>query len=548
MGEGFGANGLERGASGRDVLTLDAMLRTHARLQPERIGARDLERALTFRQWNARACRLAHALAGLGLVRGDRVAVLAFNRVEWAEIYMACAKGGFVAVPINFRLVGTEIRFILEDSGAAAILVEDALRGAVETIRDELDLLADRFVLIGGSRPGWRLYEDWLVAGRDGEPEADVGPDDAWCLMYTSGTTRRPKGAVRTHRDMAMLAMMSEIELSLGRRDEALLVMPMCHANSLNFFSAFLFCGAAVSILSRPSFDAELCLRTLAETGATFTSLVPTHYEMMLDARGRGAEYGRVEKLMVSSAPARVETKRAVMEMFPNSGLYELYGSTEAGWVTFLHPHELFDHLGTVGREVVGSLPVRFLDDEGRDVADGEPGELFSSSPYAFAGYWNRPDKTAQAHRGDYLSVGDVGLRDADGFIRLIDRLKNMIITGGENVYPTEVEAALARHPAVRDVAVIGRPDPRWGERVEAAVVLREGTAVTAAELMDWSRAHLSGFKRPRGVTFIEAHEMPRNATGKILHRVLRETIEGKGAARTPEGREAPATPGKGTT
>ncbi len=176
---------------------------------------------------------------------------------------------------------------------------------------------------------------------------------------------------------------------------------------------------------------------------------------MFLQSARGNAGFEQVEKLMISSAPARAETKREVMEMFPNSGLFELYGSTEAGWVTMLHPDEQFDHLGTVGREV-GSAPIRMLDDNGNEVPDGEPGELYSCGPYAFDGYWNLPDKTAEAFRGNYLSVGDMALRDADGFIRLIDRKKNMIITGGENVYPSEVETVLAAHPDVRDVAVVG--------------------------------------------------------------------------------------------
>ena len=508
--------------------TMGQMLSTQARLQPERIGARDLEREMSFLAWNRRACRLANALLGLGLAKGDRVGVLAWNRIEWLEIYTAAAKAGLVAVPVNFRLVGPEIRFILGDSGAAAVIAEEGLHGLIEEIRDDLDIPEDRFVHLGSETVpvGWRGYEDLLAAGSEREPEQAVAAGDPWCLMYTSGTTGNPKGAIRGHEGMSNLAMMTEIELGLGRRDSALLVMPMCHANSLNFFSSFLYCGAATAVFSRRSFDPELCLRAFSRTGATFTSLVPTHYEMMLEIGNTAGDLGRVEKLMVSSAPARVETKRRIMEMFPNSGLFELYGSTEAGWVTMLHPDEQFDHLGSVGREVVGSLPIRLLDDDGAEVPDGTPGELYSCGPYAFDGYWNRPDKTAEAFRGDYLSVGDVAVREADGFIRLIDRKKNMIISGGENIYPTEVEAVLAQHPAVRDVAVVGRPDDKWGERVEAAVVLRDGQTASADDLIAWSRSRLAGYKRPRAVTFLDADEMPRTATGKIQHAILRDLLK----------------------
>ncbi len=518
-------------SGGNGVLTPDALLRTHARLQPGKVGARDLDRELTYRQWNARACRLANALLGIGLRPGDRFAVLAFNRLEWAEIYCAAAKAGLVAVPINFRLVGSEVGFICRNSSVSAIIAEDALHGVVEDIRADMDLPDDRYIHCGGrgTPPGWRGYEDLVARASEQEPGIDARPDDPWCLMYTSGTTGNPKGAIRGHRGMSMLALMTQVELGLQRRDDALLVMPMCHANSLNFFTSFLSIGATVTIFSRANFDPELCLRTIGEKGVTFSSLVPTHFTMMLEvphgARG-DAGFERVEKLMVSSAPARVETKREVMQMFPNSGLFELYGSTEAGWVTMLHPDEQFAHLGTVGREVVGSAPIRMLDDDGNEVPDGEPGELHSLGPYAFDGYWNLPDKTAEAFRGDYLSVGDMALRDADGFIRLIDRKKNMIISGGENVYPSEVEAVLAAHPAVTDVAVVGRPDDRWGERVEAAVVLKAGSEVDAGDLADWCRTRLAGFKRPRGITFLAPDEMPRNATGKILHRVLKDMLE----------------------
>ena len=515
-------------------LNIGQVLSAQARLQPEKVAARDLDRAMTYRQWNARACRLANALTGLGLAQGDRVAILAYNRVEWLEIYVAAAKSGLVAVPINFRLTGPEAQYILEDCGVAALIVEDALIPVAESIRDRIDLPEDRFIAIGGAgSAGWRDYETLLAAGADSEPDATVLPDDPWCFMYTSGTTGYPKGAIRGHRGMAMLALMTQVEMGLHRADDALLVMPMCHANSLNFFTTFAYCGGTITVFSRKSFDPALCLRTFAETGATFTSLVPTHYTMMLDVpeseRGAGG-FDRIEKLLVSSAPARTDTKRAVMEMFPNSGFFELYGSTEAGWVTMLHPHEQFEKIGTVGREVVGSAPIRLLDDDGREVPDGEPGELFSCGPYAFDGYWNLPDKTAEAFRGDYLTVGDVALRDPDGYIRILDRKKNLIVTGGENVYPTEVETVLARHPAVRDVAVVGRPDPVWGECVQAAVVRRPGHDIGEAELVDWAKGRLAGYKRPREIVFLAKDEMPRNETGKILHRILREMLSARRA------------------
>jgi fatty-acyl-CoA synthase len=228
---------------------------------------------------------------------------------------------------------------------------------------------------------------------------------------------------------------------------------------------------------------------------------------------------------MISSAPARADTKRAVMEMFPNSGLFELYGSSECGWVTMLRPHEQFTHLGSVGRECVGSAPIRVLDDSGDEVPDGDPGELYSCNPWTFSGYWNNPEKTAEAFRGSYCTVGDMAIRDGDGYIKLIDRKKNMIISGGENIYPSEVETVLGSFPKVKDVAVIGLPDAKWGERVHGVVVLHDGADATEKELLEWCRDKIAGYKRPRSISFFREEEMPRTATGKILHRVLKAQL-----------------------
>ncbi len=515
-----------------ELLTLGQMLAVHARLRGDWMGARDLDRAMTFRQWDERSCRLANALLGLGLAKGGRVAVLAYNCVEWAEIYAATAKAGLVAVPVNFRLLGPEVRFIVEDAEASALIVQDELLGVVEDIRADLPVPPGNLIHFG-ERPcpaGFRAYEDLLAAASSREPGVPVLPSDPWMLMYTSGTTGHPKGAVRSHRGGALLSLITEVELGIGRGDGALLVMPMCHANSLYFFGAFSYCGASTTIYSRKSFDPEHCVRTLAEGGAAFTSLVPTHYTTMLALPAAvRARYNldRVTKLMISSAPARPETKRAVMEMFRHSGLFELYGATEIGWATMLHPAEQFTHLGSVGRECVGSAPIRLLDEAGQEVPDGQPGELYAATPYAFDGYWKLPDKTRDAFRGEYCTVGDMARRDADGYIHLVDRKSNMVISGGENVYPSEVEALLAAHPAVRDVAVIGLPDPKWGERVHAAVVLHEGAALDEAGLLDWSRDRMAGYKRPRSCSFMREEEMPRNALGKVLYQVLKAQLTG---------------------
>ncbi len=510
------------------LLHVGQLLAAHARLIPDRAGARDRTRALTFRQWNERACSLGNALLGLGLAKGDRVAVLAYNCVEWMEIYAALAKAGLVAVPVNFRLLGSEIRYIVDNAEARAFIVQNELVERVDEIRSDLAIEPGRYVHFGTAvaPAGYRAYENLIAQGSAAEPEVDVRPVDPMAFMYTSGTTGRPKGAIRTHEGAALIALTTALDLGFTRDDTGLLVMPMCHANSLYFAFTFTYLGAGCFVYDLKHFDPEHLLATLSAEHATFTSLVPTHYIMMLglpEAVKQRYDVARVTKLMISSAPARLETKQGIMAYFRNSRLFELYGSTEAGWVTLLRADEQLTKLGSVGREWTGTGPVRLLDDMGNDVPDGAVGELYSRTPYVFQGYWKLPEETARAFRGPYCSVGDMARRDADGYYFLVDRKKNMIISGGENVYPSEVESLLASHPHVKDVAVIGMPHQKWGESVHAVVILHDDARLTEAELLDWCRHKIAGYKRPRSVAFIREEEMPRTATGKILHRVLRE-------------------------
>ena len=507
------------------LLTVSDALARHARLQPRKIGTRDSTRGLSFAQWDDRATRLANGLLGLGLLKGDRVALLAYNCVEWMEIYVALARAGLVAVPLNFRLLSPEIAYIVSNSEARALIVQDELRDRVEPIRAAL--APGCAVHFGAPTPaGWQGYEALIGSALASAPEVRVRPEDPFALMYTSGTTGRPKGAVRNHEGNALIALATALEFGFSREDTGLLVMPMCHANSLYFGLTFMYLGATVVVDDHKSFDPEALLATLAREKVTFTSLVPTHYIMMMglpaDVKNRH-DVSAVGKLLVSSAPARKDTKLAILDHFKSSRLFELYGATETGWVTLLRPEEQIDKLGSVGREWAGSGAIKLLNADGVEVPDGEVGELFSRTAYVFDGYWKNAEKSAEAFRGDWCSVGDLARRSADGYIHLVDRKSNMIISGGENIYPSEVEAVFGEHPKVKDVAVIGVPDAKWGEAVQAVIVLHDRQQASEAELLDWCRDRVAGYKRPRSILFIADAEMPRTATGKILHRTLRE-------------------------
>lgn len=513
------------------LLTISDAVAAHARVIPDHLGARDSKRELTYAQWNFRASSLASGLLDSGLTRGDRVAVLAYNCIEWMEIYVALARAGLVAVPLNFRLKGIEISYILNHCEAGALIAGAEFQDLIDSVRGDLNLDARRLIALGDTPPpaGWTSYESLAGNSKASLTRFEkVMPDDTFALLYTSGTTGRPKGAIRSHRGNALIAMATAVEMEFTQKDTGLLVMPMCHANSLYFAVTFIHLGATCIVDDSRSFDPESLLEKLSREKVTFTSLVPTHYIMLLslpEEVKRRYSMDSVGKLMISSAPARKDTKLAILEYFRNGRLYELYGSTEAGWVTLLRPDEQISKLGSVGREWAYSGPIKLLNERGEEVPDGEVGELFSNTAYVFDGYWQNPEKTDDAFRGDWCSVGDMARRDEDGYIWLVDRKSNMIISGGENVYPSEVEGVIGEHPGIKDVAVIGVADEKWGEAVRAVVVLHQDQQLTEQELSDWLRDRIAGFKCPRSIVFIEDQDMPRTATGKILHRVLREQV-----------------------
>lgn len=507
------------------------ILKMNAINYPDKLGCQDKNKSFTFKEWNERGCRLANALTKMGVGHQDCFAVLAYNRVEWMEIYVSCAKGGQIMVPIMFRLAPPDFEYIVNHSESKAFIVEETFVEAINGIRDKLPIPKDNYIYLGeGKAPkGYLHYEEILANASPDEPDIMVDGADTWTFVYTTGTTGRPKGVVRTHESFVAQYMLNNINMGVRPTDKVMLVMPMCHVNSIFYSLPYTLVSAPVMVYNMTSFDPEDLLRTISDCQITFTSLVPTHYIMMLalpDEVKKKYDVSSIRQLLISSAPARKDLKLAIMDYFKNAELWEAYGSTEAGLVTLLRPEDQFKKLGSIGREIFGTDRMKVLDEAGNPVPDGEVGELYSRTPQIFKEYWKDPEKTRSVFQGEWFSAGDMCRRDEDGYYQLVDRKANMIITGGENVFPSEVENCVGAHKAVKDVAVIGVPDEKWGEAIKAIVILHKGyepSEELAHEIMEFCKGKIAGYKRPRSVDFIKDEDMPRVGPGKISHRALRE-------------------------
>ncbi len=520
-------------------MTAKDVLRVNAFKWPDKIGAKDLYKAYTFKEWNERACRLANAMADMGMKKGDTFAALGYNCVEWLEIYAAAAKGGFIVVPIMFRLSPVEMEYNINHAECKLMLVQGGKDGKdgkefpwidmTNKMKKNLPTVKNyiSFAIDNPRYDGFVSYEDAIAAASPSEPATVVDGEDIWIIMYTSGTTGKPKGVMKSHRSLFAQYFIMIYDHDFGFDDTTLLVMPCCHINSLNYSFVNTWVGATVMAYNMVSFDSEDLLKTFSEHKITFTSLVPTHYIMMLslpDGVKRKYDLTTIKKLLISSAPARKDTKVGILKMFPNSKLDEAYGSTEAGCVTILKPEEQLTKLGSCGREVIGSDLLRLYDEEGTLINEpNKVGEVYSRSPMLLSGYWKEPEKLAAAMKGEYFSAGDMGYKDEDGYLFLVDRKANMIISGGENIFPSEVENVVGGFEKVKDVAVIGIPHEKWGETVLAVVVLHEGQTASPEDITNYCRGKIAGYKVPKNVVFITDDEMPRTGNGKILHRVLRE-------------------------
>jgi acyl-CoA synthetase (AMP-forming)/AMP-acid ligase II len=510
-------------------LNLGQNLKMNAKKFADKTALKDCRRSLTYAQLNRRVNRLANGLLGLGLSKGDKVAALLENSLEIVELYLAAAKTGLIIVPINFRLAGGEVQYIADNSDTRAMVVHDIFAATVDPIKKDLPKIPSaHYIMVGQTADGYRPYEAFIGDAPDSEPQADVAPADTWVLIYTSGTTGKPKGVLRSHESHIAFYLLNAVDFGFNEHDTCMNVMPLCHINSVFFTFIFTYIGASVYVHPALSFKPEEILQIVAREKISFISLIPTHYNLLLNApeQARQCDTSSIRKLLCSSAPVRKDMKLAIMDFFPGVELYEAYGSTEGGIVTILKPEYQMKKLGSIGFESLGTDEVRLFDVKGQEVGLGQVGELYSRGPMLFDAYYKLPEKTAAAFRDGWFSAGDLATRDADGFFHIVDRKDNMIITGGEHVYPSEVEAIIAGHENVFDCACIALPDDKWGERVVAVVVLKPGMdpdRVDEQAIRECCRGRIAGYKTPKQVIFIEADDMPRTATGKILHRKLRE-------------------------
>jgi acyl-CoA synthetase (AMP-forming)/AMP-acid ligase II len=505
-------------------MNLGQNLKVNAKKFPHTVALKDSQRSYTYPEANTRVNMLAHSLTSLGLEKGDKVAVLMENSIEIIELYLATAKTGLVIVPINFRLVSTDVEYIANNSDAKAFIVHDQFVETVDPVKTKLsNIKAENYIVVGEDRAGYIPYEAFIANSPNSEPDVVVKPEDTWILIYTSGTTGKPKGVVRSHESHIAFYLINAIDFGFNEHDVCMNVMPLCHINSTFFTFTFTYIGATVYVHPAQSFRPEEILQIVEQEKITFISLIPTHYNLILNVseEGKKRDVSSIRKLLCSSAPVRKDMKLAIMDFFAGVELYEAYGSTEAGIVTVLKPEYQMKKLGSIGFENLGTDFVKLLDIDGHEVKTGEVGELYSRSPMLFDEYYKLPEKTAESFHGGWYSAGDMAKRDEDGFFQIVDRKDNMIITGGEHVYPSEVEEIIGSHPNVFDVAVISLPDDKWGEKV-VAVVIPNGE-IDEKIVVDYCRDKMAGYKRPKKVIFIEQDQMPRTPTGKILHRILRE-------------------------
>jgi len=503
-------------------MTIGQLLTLTASKFPDRTALLFEDRKFTYREFNRRVNQFAQTLLRFGLRKGEKVAVLLFNSNHSVEAYLGTAKAGGVFTPINFRLAAEEVLYILDHSDARFFVFAEDFAETVAKIRPQLSKI-DFFISAGNlALPGTLDYEKLLKDSKDVEPDRLISEDDECQLMYTSGTTGKPKGAIITHRNV----LWNLFNTILGREDKegdtALVIGPLYHTAALNNHFTVRMALAGTTILIK-NFEPRRVMEFIEKERVNIISGAPAVYNLLLSLPDvEKYDTRSITKCTAGAAILPDETKRRLLELFPNAqGVYDVYGCTEASpCITILKAADSLRKKECVGPPLP-FLEVKIVDDQDREVPVGKVGELLCRGPNVMKGYYKNPQATAEALRGGWLHTGDLARRDEEGFIYIVDRKKDMIISGGENIYPREIEEVLYQHPKIQDATVIGIPDSLWGESVKAFVVLKAGQTMKEEEVIEYCKSRLASYKKPKSVKFVES--LPRNPSGKVLKTVLRE-------------------------
>lgn len=492
----------------------------HADRFPDRVAVGFGDELVTYGELLERSAATAGALRSLGVGRGDVVAHLLYNSADFLDLMIACARLGAIFMPLNWRLAGPELEYIVNHAGARVLVSERELEPLIEPVCGAL--CCERFVRLGPEGgAAWQPLGGLRAAATPDHSIADVGRDDVLRLMYTSGTTARPKGVMITHGNLDAKNAAHAVELGFGADDIGLACGPLYHVGALDLTTTtLLHVGATTHVLRK--FDAADVLSAIQRLRISTVWLAPAMVNLILASPGLAArDLSSMRVIIDGGEKMPLPLIERILNAFPNAWFADAYGLTETvSGDTFLDKGLSRHKLGSVGKPVI-HLELRVVDDANEDVPAGSPGEIVLRGPKVCKGYWKDEEATARAFRGGWFHTGDVGILDDEGFLTIADRIKDMVISGGENIATPEVERVLYEHPAVLEAAVVASPDPRWGEVPAAYVALRPGAEATPEEIIAFCAARLAKFKAPKIVRFVDT--LPRNPSGKVLKRELRD-------------------------
>jgi long-chain acyl-CoA synthetase len=509
---------------GTGMKTFKEILTTNALLYPDKASFIFKDERYTFKQTNNRVNSMLNALSSMGIKKGDHVGILAYNCPRYFEAF-ALSKGGLVCVPLNFRSVARELVYLINNSETNTIIIAKEFIDIINSIKIEIPGVKN-FISMNTDVEGMKNYEDLIKQFEPVEPSDPINPDDDASIYYTSGTTGKPKGAVHTHK-----SLLAEIDLpnrDLTSDDVALCVMPFFHVGGTAAYQFAVYKSGAASVVLE-KFDETDMLRTIEKENVTYVNMVPAMVIRMLDHPDFNKfDLSTLKTIGFTGAPMPTEVMKKATAFFGRMIIHQELGQTETLNLTRFKKHEYIldgsprdtKRLESAGKPAYPG-EVMVADENGNEVPRGQVGEIVSRSDRNMRGYWKMPKETAETIKDGWLHTGDLGRMDEDGFLFIVDRKKDMIISGGENIYSQEVEDVLYSHPAVLYAAVIGVPDEKWGEAVKAVLVLKRGMAATEKEITDFCKENLAGYKKPKSIEFRD--NLPMTGSGKIQKNLIRE-------------------------